>query len=219
MMRFYNQQHRFYCGIDLHARTLSRCILGANGAVVHHDTQHARPLAECGPDEPWRGSLHLSLQQYRLLCEQIGQAEQKLDEIARADEGVKILETIPGVGPRTAEVVVAQLHDPGRFGSGKQVSAYAGLVPRQYQSGEADRRGRITRRGPGLLRKMLVECARVMLRYNSWAREVYARLSRGKARKKQAIVALARKLLVRCWAMLRDKAAWREEAAVEAAGP
>jgi transposase len=82
---------------------------------------------------------------------------------------------------------VAQLHDPRRFGSGKQVSAYAGLVPRQYQSGETDRRGRITKRGPGLLRKLLVECAWVMLRYNRWAREVSARLSRGKARKKQAV--------------------------------
>jgi hypothetical protein len=39
---------------------------------------------------------------------------------------------------------------------------------------------------------------------NHWAQSVYVRLSRGKARKKQAIVAVARKLLVRCWAMLRD---------------
>jgi transposase len=181
--------------------------------------QHARPLHECGPDELWRGMLRSALQQYRLLCEQIDQAEARLDGIARADEGVRLLETIPGVGPRTAEAVVAQLHRPERFGSGKQVSAYAGLVPRQYQSGETDHRGRITKRGPGLLRKLLVECAWVMLRYNRWAREVYARLSRGKARKKQAVVALARKLLVRCWAMLRDKAAWREGPALEAAGP
>ncbi len=46
---------------------------------------------------------------------------------------------------------------------------------------------------------------------------VYLRLSRGKARKKQAIVALARKLLVRCWAMLRDKVRWRDETAASAA--
>jgi transposase len=179
--------------------------------------QHAKPLAECGRGETWRGVLRLSLEQYRQACEQIGQVEAKLDGIAKEDEGVRLLETIPGVGPRTAEAVVAQLHEPGRFDSGKQVSAYAGLVPRQYQSGETDRRGRITRRGPGLLRKLLVECAWVMLRYNRWAREVYARLSRGKARKKQAVVALARKLLVRCWAMLRDKTAWREGPAAEAA--
>ena len=42
---------------------------------------------------------------------------------------------------------------------GEQVAAYAGLVPRQYQSGESDRKGRITRRGPAVLRKLLVECA------------------------------------------------------------
>ena len=83
------------------------------------------------------------------------------------------METVPGVGPRTAEAVAAHLHDPHRFRSGKQVSAYAGLVPRQYQSGECDRRGRITRRGPALLRKLLVECAWAMLRYNAWARAVY----------------------------------------------
>jgi transposase len=171
--------------------------------------QHARPLDECGPAELWRGLLEMALAEYRQLRELIGQAEAKLDALAGADEGVQILESIPGVGTRTAEAIVAHLHQPERFASGKQVSAYAGMVPKQFQSGETDRRGRITRRGPAILRKLLVECAWVMLRYNSWARAVYQRLSRGKARKKQAIVALARKLLVRCWAMLRDKAVWR----------
>jgi transposase len=171
--------------------------------------QHAKALTECGGDELWRGLLELALTEYRQVRALIEQAEAKLDDLAQADEGVHILESIPGVGTRTAEVVVAHLHQPGRFQTGKQVSAYVGLVPKQFQSGETDRRGRITRRGPALLRKLLVECAWVMLRYNSWARAVYQRLSRGRARKKQAIVALARKLLVRCWAMLRDKAKWR----------
>src|SRR5262249_43097194 len=126
--------------------------------------------------------------------------------VSQADERVRRLRTIPGVGPRTAEAVVAYLDDAKRFGSGKEVSAYAGLVPRQHQSGECDRRGRITRRGPGLLRKLLVECAWVMLRYNGWARQQYQRLNRGGARKKQAVGALARKVLGGCWAMLRDSA-------------
>jgi transposase len=172
--------------------------------------RHAKALADCAAGELWRGLLDLALAEYRQAKELIEQAEAKLDALAKADPGVRLLETIPGVGPRTAETVVAYLGDAGRFGSGKQVSAYGGLVPRQYQSGESDRRGRITRRGPALLRKLLVECAWVVLRYNGWARAVYARLSRGRARKKQAIVALARKLLVRCWAMLRDGAPWRE---------
>ena len=51
-----------------------------------------------------------------------------------------------------------------------------------------------------------------MLRYNSWARAIYQRLRHGgKARKKQAVVALARKLLVRCWAMLRAGTVWRAD--------
>ena len=114
------------------------------------------------------------------------------------------------VGPRTAEAVVAYLGDAGRFDTGKQVSAYAGLVPRQFQSGESDRRGRITRRGPGLPRKLLAGSAWVMLRYDGRARSVYPRPSRGQERKKQAVVALARELLVR-WALLRDKARWRPD--------
>jgi transposase len=172
--------------------------------------QLARPLPECGADELWRGLLHIALTELRQARDLIDQAEARLDTMARASEAVRLLETVPGVGPRTAEAAAAHLHDPRRFRSGKQVSAYAGLVPRQFQSGELDRRGRITKRGPALLRKLLVECAWAMLRYNAWARAVYLRLSRGQARKKQAIVALARKLLVRLWAMLRDRTPWRE---------
>jgi hypothetical protein len=56
-----------------------------------------------------------------------------------------------------------------------------------------------------VLRKLLVECAGAGLRYNAWARATYARLTRGgTTRKKPAIVALARRLLVRLWAMPRD---------------
>ena len=82
------------------------------------------------------------------------------------------METIPGVGVRTAEVIAVHLGDAKRFRHANEVSAYAGLVPRQYQSGETDRRGRITKRGPKVLRASLVECAWCSLRYNAWARGV-----------------------------------------------
>jgi transposase len=174
--------------------------------------QHAKPLTDRAADELWRGLLDLALGELRQTRQRLDQVEDKLDALSAGDEGVRLLETIPGVGPRTAEAVAAHLHDPGRFDNGKQVSAYAGLVPRQYQSGETDHRGRITRRGPALLRKLLVECAWALLRYNAWARAVYARLSHGgKTHRKQAVVAVARKLLVRCWAMLRDGRPWRDE--------
>ena len=179
---------------------------------------HARPLAECGPDALWRGLLELTLTEYRQVRELLDRAEARLDQLARASAAVRLLETTPGVGPRTAEAVVAHLHKPERFATGRQVSAYGGLVPRQYQSGETDRRGRITRRGPALLRQLLVECAWAMLRYNGWARAVYLRLTHGgKTHRKQAVVALARRLLVRLWAMLRDRTPWRDPTPAPAA--
>jgi transposase len=179
---------------------------------------HARPIADCGPSELWRGRLHLTLSELDQVKGLLDQAEKKLDVLATTDEAMKILDTIPGVGPRTAEAVAAFLPEPKRFRTTKQVSAYGGFVPRQYQSTDTDHRGRITKRGPKTLRKLLVECAWVMLRYNPWARAVYQRLTHGgKTRKKQAIVALARKLLVRCWAMLRDGTTWRADPVPEVA--
>jgi transposase len=171
----------------------------------------AKPLGECESEELWRGLLDLALTEYRQIGALIEQAEAKLDALGQRHADVILLQTAPGLGPRTAETVAAYLHEPARFRTGKQVSAYGGLVPRQHQSGEMDRRGRITKRGPALLRKILVECAWCMVRYNAWARGVYLRLTGGgRRRKKQAIVALARKILVRCWAMLRDRKAWRD---------
>ena len=128
---------------------------------------------------------------------------------------MQLLQTIPGVGRKTAEVVVAYLDDPHRFRNARQVSCYAGMVPRRYQSGEMDRQGRIHKRGPRQLRSALVEAAWLMLRYNPWAKSVYDRLTSGqKTRKKKAIVAVARKLLVRCWVMLLRKEPWHQETTI-----
>jgi transposase len=172
----------------------------------------AKELSACGSDELWRGMLRMALDQYRDLEERITEAERALDRLSAADPNTQLLLSIPGVGPRTAEAVAAHLGDPRRFAGAKQVGAYAGLVPTQYQSGVTDRKGRITRRGPAVLRKLLVECAWCMLRYNPWAKDQYARLTGGGvSRKKPAIVALARKLLVRCWAMLRTNQRWRAD--------
>ncbi len=182
----------------------------ADGLDVLDD--QARDLSECRPDELWRGMLQMAVAQYRDLDARIREAERALDRLSAADPNTQLLLSIPGVGPRTAEAVAAHLGDPTRFTSGKQVGAYAGLVPTQYQSGVTDRKGRITRRGPAILRKLLVECAWCMLRYNPWAQAQYKRLTGGgTSRKKPAIVALARKLLVRCWAMLRDGKPWRAD--------
>ncbi len=186
---------------------------------VDQIAQHRKPLSECPIDELWRGELDLELAEFERLCQQQYQVNKKLKALAAKDSRVQLLQTIPGVGRKTAEVVVAYLDDPHRFKNARQVSSYAGLVPRRYQSGEMDRSGRITRRGPQLLRGALVEAAWLMLRYNPWARSLYNRLcNRQKTRRKKAIVAVARKLLVRCWVMLLRKEPWNKDLELTAVG-
>jgi transposase len=158
----------------------------------------------------WRGELACELDALLAIDSLIKRVEEKLNEMEERQANCRLLRSIPGVGPRLAEIVVAILGDPRRFRNGKQVASYAGLTPRQYQSGDSDRQGRISRQGNTLLRAMLVEVSWVSLRYNDWARAVYERVRRGSSvRKKIAIVAVARRLLVRCWAMLREGTTWR----------
>lgn len=140
---------------------------------------------------------------------EIAELDGLLDERASEDSRVKLLRTVPGVGPRLAETVVAWIDDPSRFGNAKQAGCYTGLSSRLNESGLMNRSSRISKAGPSRLRSMLVEVAWIMLRWNDWAREVYERVRRGSpSRKKQAIVALARRLFVRLWAMLRDGRPW-----------
>ena len=117
---------------------------------------------------------------------------------------------MPGVGPRLAEILVATIDDPHRFRNARQVSSYAGLTPKSYESGQMRRQGRISRQGPPLMRGLLVEVSWLVRRYNAWGEAVFQHITKGqRSRRKQAIVALARRLLVRCWAMLRDGTDWR----------
>jgi transposase len=168
--------------------------------------EYRKPLAECSADELWRGQLDQLLTQLDHTQQLLKTVEKKLDATARENSRVRRVMTIPGVGRVTAEAIVTAIDDARRFQSGRQVSAYAGLVPRQYQSGETDRRGRITKRGSRLLRTLLVECAWCSLKYNPWARLTYERIHGGKrVRRKKAAVALARRILVVAWAMLRDE--------------
>jgi transposase len=169
----------------------------------------ARPLSEVGSAELWRGELYEELQQLELLQARLATVEEKLNALGKADARVQLLRTAPGVGPRLAEAIVVLLDQPQRFRKASQVSAYIGMVPKAFDSGESERRGHITRQGSRLVRALLVEVGWAGLRHNAWVRQTYQRLSGGKkARKKIAIVAVGRKLLVRCWAMLRDHRAW-----------
>lgn len=170
-----------------------------------------RESSAVAADELWRFHLHSELQSLEGVEKQIQQVEAKLAELARADERVKLVRTAPYVGPRLGEAVVAIIDDPKRFKSGRQVSSYVGLTPRCWQSGQMDRQGHISHAGNTLLRELLVEIAWLGVRAGTWMKHVYENVCRGSdKRKKIAIVAVARRLLVKLWAMLRDGAAWKE---------
>jgi transposase len=143
----------------------------------------------------------------KMLNRQIAEADAGLEKIVREDEVVGRLCTTPGVGPVTATTFAATIDDASRFGAAKQVRSYLGLVPREYSSGERQRRGRISKAGGSRARTLLVEAAWALLRWRrpqnealyDWAMRIAAR--RGKAR---AVVALVRKLAGILYEMWRD---------------
>ena len=137
---------------------------------------------------------------------------EELDRIAGDHPGVVLLRTIPGVGPRTAEAVIAYIDDPARFSRINRVAAYAGLVPCQHSSGGTERFGRITKEGPSTMRYLLVEAAWQVIRRDPFMLQYFERIKAGqKDNTRKAIVATAHKLL-RCMAsMLRSGETWNPQ--------
>jgi transposase len=151
------------------------------------------------------------LEELRQLHRQTLEIEKQLNGMAAAHPGVSLLRTIPGVGPRTAEAVLAYVGDPHRFARNKQIGAYAGLVPCQDSSAGAHRLGHITKEGPGTLRWLLVESAWQAVRLSPTIKEYHQRIHRGHPdHKKIALVATAHHLLRVMLAMLKSGEQWRE---------
>ncbi len=144
------------------------------------------------------------------LAARVKRVERELDARAARHPGVALLRTIPGVGVRTAEAVVAYLDDVRRFARVRQVGCYLGLVPCQDASAGRDRLGHITRDGPGTVRKLLCEAAWQAVRRSGAMRAYFERVAGGKPdRRKVALVATAHKLARAMAAMLRSGEAWR----------
>jgi len=124
---------------------------------------------------------------------------------------------VPGVGPVTAACFLLAVRDPSRFDSGRQVGTYLGLVPSLYQSGQTNRRGRITKHGNRQARWALTMAANSLLRSRSpsalreWGRGLVERVGR-----KKAVVALARKLSSVLWAMWKNRTVFEPRIAVAA---
>jgi len=145
--------------------------------------------------------------------QRIVRVETPLNATAQGHPGVQLLMTIPGVGVRTAEAMMAYVDDPERFSDASKLSSYFGLVPSQDQSASINRLGRITREGPRTVRKLLVEAAWQGIRRSKRIRAYYERMRHGDPeRKKIAIVATAHYLVRVMHAMLRTGEVWRLQA-------
>ena len=145
------------------------------------------------------------LASWRQLREQIAVFDKVVLRQVRSDPTCRLLMSVPGVGALTSLAYVSTIEDPARFSRSRAVGAHLGLTPRQYQSGEVDHRGRISRCGDALVRTLLYEAAVTLLcrvkrdvALKDWALAVARRSGPAKAR-----VALARKLSVLLHAMWR----------------
>ena len=161
-----------------------------------------------------REALGSLVEQLRMTQTQILGLERKLMAWHRANEASRRLEAIPGVGIITATALVATIGDASQFRSGRQLAAWLGLVPRQHSSGGKDRLGRISKRGDGYLRKLLVHGARTVLlwsrrkkeRRSPWQEALLARRPTN-----VVLVAMANKTARVVWAMLSRGETFRIE--------
>lgn len=133
----------------------------------------------------------------------IGELDRAVSEQANARPAVRRLMTHPGVGPITAMAFVLTMGPAQRFNRGKQVASYLGLIPSEHSSGDGRQRlGHISKQGNPFVRGLLVEAAQSAVRHEPELRRQYQRLAQRKCRA-LAKVALARKLAVRLYWMLR----------------
>jgi transposase len=160
----------------------------------------------------WRMQLSHLLDELHVLENQKKRVTDYLDEFLSKNPGGKLLMTIPGVGPRTAEAVLAYTDDVRRFKRNKQYCAYFGVTPRLDESGMTRRLGHISKQGPSVVRWLVAESAWQIIRISPGMRSFYERVMTGQpGRKKIALVAVIRKLLSIMRAMLMTGELYNEE--------
>lgn len=142
------------------------------------------------------------------LTEQIREADARVQKTCTLTPEAKLLLGIPGIGPLSALVILAELGDISRFPTAEHAVSFAGLAPSVYSSGGKTRRGSITKQGPSALRWVLIEAAHHAVRKPGKLGRLYERLCRGK-HKSVAITACARELLVTVYKMLKRGEAYR----------
>jgi transposase len=171
------------------------------------------------PEEVARACLAALGNQLRALKAQILEFDRRIIAWHRSSATSKRLDAIPGVGPALATALVASIADPKAFRSGRDFSAWVGLVPKQNSSGGKDRLGSISKQGDRYLRSLFTAGALAVIRYakihgtdhRPWLTRLLARRPT-----KVAAIALANKLARMAWAMMARNECYREPAALAA---
>jgi transposase len=140
---------------------------------------------------------------------EIEKLNQRVQEQAYARSGARLLMTHPGIGPVTALASEVFLGDPARFADSEALASYVGLIPRQHSSGGRQRLGGLSKPGNPLLRFLWGEAGAHAVRRDPELQRFYRRKlvqkGLGKAR-----VAVAGKLGIRLWILLRDQIEYNE---------
>ena len=157
--------------------------------------------------------------QLRTLKAQILEFDRMINAWHRSNEASRRLDDIPGVGPALATALIASVADPKAFRSGRDFSAWIGLVPKQNSSGGKDRLGNISKRGDRYLRSLFTTGALAVIRYakihgtrhRPWLTALLARRPT-----KVVAIALANKIARMAWAMMAKGERYKEPAALAA---
>jgi len=132
----------------------------------------------------------------------IDRLDWEIRQRARSDPRVKVLTQLPGIGPFTALVILAEVGDISRFASARQLASWAGLTPTVRGSDRVAHYGHISKEGSVWLRWVLCEAAQTAKRHPQFAAS-FQRIAQRRG-KKIATTAIARKLITRAWHLLTD---------------